>query len=431
MLALLSLNVVHAQRRMTLSECVNAGIERNLTLSQHRGDVWKSQLAIKETRANLLPQLNGFVNLNDNFEPATSLTYSPAHDIYNESKQLQYNASAGIKLSMPVYNAMLYTQQGVMKLLSEIETLKYDKACEDLTVQIARLYYQGQVCMRQIELIDENLTRMNALHEIAKAYYDNQMSLEIDMQRVNLNIESLRVQHDNAQNQLQNTLAMLRYVIAESEEISLVPIKEDAGKIDAPSAGLSTSLPETQLLEERIKVSEQQQKLIRQGYLPSVSLTGTLSGSAYAPKPGDWFKDTEFNKIWGMYGVGLQVQVPIWDSFRKKYKLKQARIEGDNARQTLEDTQAQLQTSYLNAQRDFLNSQRTLKRQLDNKKLAESVYDVTATRYKEGLSSMTDVLQDEMRISEAQSALLTAYYNLKVADLSLLKLTGNLDSLSK
>lgn len=105
MFALLSFNVICAQRRMTLSECVNAGIERNITLNQRRGDVQKSQIAIKETRASLLPQLNGFVNLNDNFEPATSLTYSPAHGIYNESNHLAMHRLWCSSLDIPISQA--------------------------------------------------------------------------------------------------------------------------------------------------------------------------------------------------------------------------------------------------------------------------------------------------------------------------------------
>ena len=48
-------------------------------------------------------------------------------------------------------------------------------------------------------------------------------------------------------------------------------------------------------------------------------------------------------------------------------------------------------------------------------------------RSEEGVGSMTAVLQDEMRMSEAMNNYLTAYYKYKVANLSLLKLTGQLE----
>jgi outer membrane protein TolC len=42
---------------------------------------------------------------------------------------------------------------------------------------------------------------------------------------------------------------------------------------------------------------------------------------------------------------------------------------------------------------------------------------------------MTEVLQDEMRMSEAQNNYLSAHYNYQVANLALLKLTGQMDRL--
>ena len=83
----------------------------------------------------------------------------------------------------------------------------------------------------------------------------------------------------------------------------------------------------------------------------------------------------------------------------------------------------------MNAVSEVNNSQRNYKKQFDNYTMAQDVYNVTADQYKEGVASMTAVLQDEMRVSEAQNNYLTAHYNYQVANLSLLKLTCNLNSL--
>ena len=44
---------------------------------------------------------------------------------------------------------------------------------------------------------------------------------------------------------------------------------------------------------------------------------------------------------------------------------------------------------------------------------------------------MTEVLQDEMQMSEAQNNYINAHYNYRVTTLLLLKLTGQIDSLVK
>ena len=102
-----------------------------------------------------------------------------------------------------------------------------------------------------------------------------------------------------------------------------------------------------------------------------------------------------------------------------------------NLQLTQENTRKNMETQYANATNDLRNNQRNFKKQKDNYLLAEDVYAVTSDRYKEGIASMTEVLQDEMRMSEAQNNYISAHYNYRLTNLSLLKLTGRLDMLSK
>ena len=110
-------------------------------------------------------------------------------------------------------------------------------------------------------------------------------------------------------------------------------------------------------------------------------------------------------------------------------KGKYAAIEQENAKLNYENTLKNMQTQYLNATNELMNNQRNFKKQKDNYLLAEDVYQVTTDRYREGIASMTEVLQDEMRMSEAQNNYLSAHYNYQVANLALLKLTGQMDRL--
>ena len=90
-----------------------------------------------------------------------------------------------------------------------------------------------------------------------------------------------------------------------------------------------------------------------------------------------------------------------------------------------------MQTQYANAVNDLANNQRNFAKQRDNYLLAEDIYKVTSDRYREGIASMTEVLQDEMSMSDAQNNYLTAHFNYQVSNLTILKLTGRLDRLMK
>ena len=428
-----SLFPLKAQEVLTLEQCLKTGIENNLSLETKRNDILKGKHTLSENRAKLLPQINAIASFNDNFNPPVSVTDGSAYgNPYNVTHTLQYNASAGLQLQMPLYNQTVYTALSIARTMDEINGLSYEKAREDLMMQIAQMYYLGQSTSEQIAIVKENIRRLEELRDITTAFFDNGMAMEVDVKRVNINLENLQVQYDNAVSMLTQQLNLLKYVMdyPAEKEIALTPVDTEHITPVALS-GLSENLSELQLLRQQGTLAEKQQKMISQGYLPSLSLTGNFMYSAFTDKAKNWFHSGPSNHWYNSSGIGLTLRIPVFDGFDKRSKLRKARIDTENVRLTYENTRKNLQTQYLNATNELMNSQRNFTKQKDNYLLAEDVYEVTSDRYREGIASMTEVLQDEMRMSEAQNNYVTAHYNYRMTNLSLLKLTGNLETLLK
>lgn len=422
---------VKAQDVLTLEECLRLGIENNLFLESSRNEIRKGEHTLSENRAKLLPQINAVAGFNDNFNPPVSVTDGSAYgNPYNVTKTLQYNASAGIQLQMPLYNQTVYTAVDIARTMNELNRLSYEKAREDLILQISKMYYLSQNTAEQIALIKENISRLNELSSITQAFYDNGMAMEVDVKRVNINLENQRVQYDNAQSMLTQQLNLLKYVIdyPADKEIALTPVDTE-NTTSVLLTGLDNNQYELQLLQSKQKLAEQQHKMIGQGYIPSLSLTGSWMYSAYTDKAKNWFHSGPSNHWYNSSGIGLTLRIPIFDGLDKRAKMKKAKIEIENAKLSYENALKNMQTQYLNATNELMNSQRNFRKQKDNYLLAEDVYQVTTDRYREGIASMTEVLQDEMRMSEAQNNYINAHYNYQVTNLSLLKLTGQLETL--
>lgn len=422
---------VKAQDVLTLEECLRLGIENNLFLESSRNEIRKGEHTLSENRAKLLPQINAVAGFNDNFNPPVSVTDGSAYgNPYNVTKTLQYNASAGIQLQMPLYNQTVYMAVDIARTMNELNRLSYEKAREDLILQISKMYYLSQNTAEQIALIKENISRLNELSSITQAFYDNGMAMEVDVKRVNINLENQRVQYDNAQSMLTQQLNLLKYVIdyPADKEIALTPVDTE-NTTSVSLTGLDNNQYELQLLQSKQKLAEQQRKMIGQGYIPSLSLTGSWMYSAYTDKAKNWFHSGPSNHWYNSSGIGLTLRIPIFDGLDKRAKMKKAKIEIENAKLSYENALKNMQTQYLNVTNELMNSQRNFRKQKDNYLLAEDVYQVTTDRYREGIASMTEVLQDEMRMSEAQNNYINAHYNYQVTNLSLLKLTGQLETL--
>ena len=428
---LLTMSAAGAQKVLSLKQCLEIGIENNLSLKSSRNEVAKGKHNISENRARLLPQINFAAGFNDNFTPPVSVTDGTAYGkLYNVTKTLQYNSSASLQLQMPLYSQTALTAVEIAKTLDNLNQLSYEKAREDIIMQIAKLYYLIQNTTEQITIISDNLKRFEELRNFAQAFYDNQMALAVDLKRINVRIESTDVSLANAKAMLREQYNMLKYAMDyPADEDIVVEVKKVDNINMAVQSGLNVNLYELQLMRTQEKLTEQQVKLAKDAYLPTVALTGNFTFTAYTDKFKNWFHSGESNHWYDSNGLGITLRVPVFDGFEKRSKIRKAKIDADNARIAYENTLKNLQTQYSNAVNDLMNNERNYRKQRDNYRLAEDIYKVTMDRYREGVTSMVEVLQDEMSMSEAQNNYLTAHYNYEVSNLAVLKLTGGLNSL--
>ena len=158
-----------AQETLSLAQCLQMGIERNLNLKTYEGNVLKGKHNISENRSRLLPQINIGAALNDNFTPPVSVTDGRAYGKpYNVTKTLQYSSSASLQLQMPLYSQTALTALEISKTLDQLNSLSYEKAREDLIVQISKMYYLAQNTEEQIGIIKDNIKRLEELRDITE-----------------------------------------------------------------------------------------------------------------------------------------------------------------------------------------------------------------------------------------------------------------------
>lgn len=426
---------------LTLKRCIEIGIENNLTLQQKQQDIHIAEIGQSENRHKLIPVIQGYANFVHNVERATSVTDGSnlskllgVDAPYMVGQGLDFQTTGGFQLSMPLYNQTLYTGIQIADKMKKISEASYEKAKEDLTVEISKLYYLAQTTAKQIELIRSNIGRMESLKSITSAFYDNDMALKVDVQRVDINLENLRTQLTNAEAMYEQQLNLLRYTLdfAPDTPILLSTLK---GYIDYDDSyllrGLSPDLYELQLLNMQSEVLQKQKKMINHGYLPTLSLVGATQWTAFTDKFENYFHTHPTNKWYNHTYWGLQLNVPIFDGLAKRNKSRKVAAQYTQLQTTIADTEKKLQTQYQNSLNDWYNNIRNAERQQENYRLAESVYLVTSDQYKEGVASMSDLLQDEMRMTEAQNGYISALYKYMVSELSLLKLTGQLNRLTE
>ena len=309
--------------------------------------------------------------------------------------------------------------------MENLNRTAYEKARLDLAVQIAQVYFMAQATLENRYLLDENIERMDSLCRITEALYHSGVVLEIDYTRVDINRKNLIAQRDQVEMLYGQQMNLMRFLLNfdAHEPIDVVRMPQDITKL--PIDGLNEQLPELQMVEQKLTLLEKQIRQTKAGYLPSVTLAGQVGYMGFQERAGDFF-GSKSNWFGNAY-LGLNVSIPIFDASKKRLQIRQYRHQQEQTRNSRLLQRAQLQEQYDNALLQIAQTERMFNTQRENLRQSTDVYGVTEIKYKEGVSSMTELLQDEMRLREAQGNLVSAHYQFNKSQVDLLRLSGNLD----
>ena len=421
---------------LSLKDCIKQATEKNINVSQSLLEQEKSRFKTQETRSALLPQIDVNGTFQDNTElPVTMLP----GDIMGQpgtmiplSMGVQYNTSAGISANQVLYNQTALTALKLSKKAEMATTLGVEKAKEEIAKEVAKLYFLIQTSAEQIQLVQDNIERTQRMTDIVKKQVDNGIGKKVDYDRILVTLQNLQTQKDNNQALYEQQLNMMKYMLD-------MPINQNIVLTDSVGMGLVTMLPAEsvdfsnhigiQLLETQKEIASLNQKVVNAGYMPSVVLFAQYGYQGMRDDFKDYFNDSPMNKWYSSSYIGLRVSIPVFDGFQKRSKSRQAKTDYVKAGLVLDNTKERFTANYKTALNNYFNNKTTVERQGNNIALAQQVYQETALKYREGMATMSDLLQDEMGLNNAQAGYLNALYKYKEAELEIMSLNGEIKNL--
>lgn len=184
-----------------------------------------------------------------------------------------------------------------------------------------------------------------------------------------------------------------------------------------PDKDLS-SRPEVRLLQHSVSLGEQNTKLVRAAYLPHLALTGGYSLTN--PNVFNGFQKT-FSGVWN---VGVLLQVPIWNWFDGKYKIRASKAATSMARMELADAQEKINLQITQGRFKVKEARKKLAMAEKNIASAEENLRCAQVGFKEGVMESTDVLTAQTAWQQAQSQKIDAEVEVRLAQVNLEKALG-------
>ncbi|WP_165929666.1 TolC family protein [Pseudocnuella soli] len=438
----LMLGAAQAQEpvQLTLKDALKYALEANQDARKANLDVENAQYQIDEVRSRALPQINGSAAMTYN----ALLQQSALPNIFgpnpnpNETILIafgqKWNANAGVALSQALFDKSVLTGLKAARTTQEFYRVNAQLTEEQIIEQVATNYYQLLVQRQQVGVLDTTIRNTRRVQDVLQGLLENGLAKKIDVDRVRVNLSNLTSQRQQLLNGVTLLENQLKFLIGMPIQTQIVVPDVARGDIQpraVPSnepANIDNRL-ELQILKRQEELLTYQKEAYKSEYYPSLSLSGNYSYQGIGNKV-PVFKGPSKGVNWfDVAAVSLNLRIPIFNGFATKARVKQADVSIRKVAEDISKTSLALNLAFENAKTQINNSIITLNTQKENVELAEEVYFNTQNNYNNGLASLTDLLNAETSLTEANNNYSAALLNYRVAEIQLIKSQGGLKSL--
>ena len=427
-LSLLATTVWGQTMSFGLTDAIQYALDNNPNIKVAQLQITDAEWRIKENKATALPQISAGISYQYFLQrpgiPASALGFPGAGD-----EKVAFNAIHSLTPSLALNQLFFSNSYRVAVRAAEYYRQYVDEqlavAKQTLRNQVIDAYLPALLISESLVTLDKNIANLEKLFSDTKAINQAGFAEQLDVDRIDLSLSTLRSERTNLVRQREIVVNALKLTLGMPVTQELL-LTDDVSQLMTQYATVDLTAqlnymnrPEyTQLLRGR-ELNVLQVELNRRPWIPTVS--GFIQ---YQPGfQGGFGNDTKWFFIPSAV-VGLSVNLPIWDGGGAKARTGRSVV----ALQTI-DAQKQLLENALtleleNARRSYLNAAERMTNQQKNLTLAQRIYDNTQTKYKAGVGSSFEVTQAEQQLYTAQQNLMQAQYDQLSAKTAVQKALG-------
>lgn len=418
-------------KQLSLEQAIEYALEHNPSVINAKlaGDMADGK--VSETIATGMPQINGGIDLTNNFELPTS--FLPGEIVGSPEPEVpiqfgtRYSGSATLSLTQMLFDGSFFVGLEGAKTYRELSTKELVKTRIDVAEMVAKSYYAVLVSEFRLDLIEKNYGRLDTLLQETTEMYNSGFAEKIDVSRSKVQYNNIKVQKDNAENSLQITRANLSFQLG-------LPVTEaivltDVLSMEMFDDGAEDVFTYTDRIEYSILQTNQQlalldKKLNNVKYMPSLDLYATVGANLGTGVTANIF---DITNEWYNFGfIGVRMKVPVFDGLQKHYVNQQKKIRLNQIENSFDQMERRMDLQVRDSKVKLDNAIAILISQRENMEISKEVYDVTKEKYQEGVGSNLEVINADADYKQAQTNFFVALYNALIAKVDYKKSIGKL-----
>ncbi|MBN1953266.1 MAG: TolC family protein [Bacteroidales bacterium] len=425
-LLLLTAIEIPAQKVCDLSYCIQTGLEQNFSLQVIRNQEEIASNNYTWGNAGIGPSISsqngygGSLNtINQNYGEADESIQKNMHSTYG---------TAGINLEMPIFRGFQvrknYQRLG---MLSELEGLQTQMAVENLVAQIVSEYtnYVQQLIQYDNLAYAVSLSRERVRIDKQRYLLGSASKLELLQSIVYLNADSSRYSRQTevlraAQirlNQLMSSRNLGEIIIPKD---TLIPINEKLvyDELLAQTIEYNTSIG---IARKNQVISELDYQIIKSRSYPYLKIS-----SGYGYTFNNYGSGELSNQHLRGMNYELSLGIELYDGLKQNRDKQNARIRIENGSIRCDEVELDIKAELLSIYYAYENNLRLLRLEEQNLEVARENLQIALERYKLGNLSGLELREVQKSLLDAEERLISVRYQTKLAEISLLQISGKI-----
>ncbi len=435
---------IGAQQVYDLQGCLKFALENNHNIRKAQFDKEKSAQARQEILGALLPQVSGTGNLNYNIQKSRFIMPNfmneflpPGMQDPNAAKYMtiemgtNYTAGIGAVLNQQIVNLSLFNAVDIARTAEELTSLAAEAREEDVISQTANLFYAIQATEYAAGMFGRSIEIMDSVLISMETSYASGLIRKVDVDRLKVTRTNMSTQRASVINavEVQKNLLKLQMGMDISEQLEIEKINPEIFDIQTNIGDFQDFDPNLQTSYKMLNRQQNLQQLQKKAaiYENFPVLTAMINYN-YTGVSDEFFRG-ETNYWFGSSMAALNLRIPLFGGLSRSSKIKQANFELLKVREDEAILKQSLSMAHKNALLKLEDSRNAIQIQKANMAMAEEVYRVTERNYSQGIASMSDVLNSNSSLIQAQMSYADALNNFMKAYVELRKASGTIREL--
>jgi len=414
-----------SQEILSKEEALQSLLENNYSVKLSNNTVAIAENNTSILNSGYLPRVSAAAGANySNSNQDLEFQNGSASEV-NNAESDTYNAS--LNLNYTIFNGFnrKYLNKQLREQLS-ISELEASATIDQAIFDVFSMYYQTAELTENLNILKEALLISKKRLERTNYQYEFGQTNKLAVLNAQVDINNDSINYINTKQFLENSKRNLLLLIGDKEVKDFSVDTSVKFKSIDNLENLLQKLPQNILMQQAEKslvIASYNTKINKSGLMPSLGLN-----SAYSWNQFNNPETSEISRqINNGLSAGLSLSWNIFDGGTTKTRVQNALINEDNQQLIKDQFEHQLTNTITNTYYDYQNKRYILQTQEQNLLTAETNFSRTEEQYKLGRVTSIEYRQAQLNLLNAQIAILSAKYDAKIVELSLLQLTGELN----